>query len=142
MSFTFILITIIFEFMFSEPDVNNRFFFNDGMQGNLFITTVRNFFYLFPSFPLSLCFGSILKQGAQHMDQAIFAWVEGQEVTWEDFSADKHGRMIDGLVYTMPSPLKSLGVMVQDIILFLLLTWYFDHIISHNRGVSEYEKPV
>lgn len=71
------MITIIFEFMFSEPDVNNRFFFSDSMKDNLFINTVTAVFYLFPTFPLSLCFGSILKQGAQHMDQAIFTWVPG-----------------------------------------------------------------
>ena len=45
--------------------------------------------------------------------------------------------MVDGLLYTMPSPLKSFGAIVRDGVIFIVLTWYFDHILSHNRGVAE-----
>lgn len=58
-------------------------------------------------------------------------------MTWADFTNIKHGRMIDGLVYTVPSPLNSLGAIVRDGVIFIVLTWYFDHILSHNRGVAE-----
>jgi hypothetical protein len=123
--------------VFSNPDINNRFFYSKTSQNDPRITLVKNIFSLFPSFPVSICFGALIKRGAAHLDQAIFAWVDGQKVTWADFSLDIEGRLADGLEFTMPSPMKSMKVLLWDIVIFLVLTWYFDHIISHNRGVAE-----
>lgn len=37
----------------------------------------------------------------------------------------------------MPSPLKSVEAMIKDMVIYLVLTWYFDHIIAANRGVAD-----
>jgi hypothetical protein len=123
--------------MFSSPDVNNRFFFSDTGRTDMGIRTATAIFNLFPTFPVSICFGALIKKGSTHMDKETFQWVQGQKVTWSDFNQDIRGRLADGVRYVMPSPWTSMKIMIKDIVIFLVLTWYFDHIISHNRGVSE-----
>jgi hypothetical protein len=132
-----VLVTIIFELVFSQPDANNRFFFSDEKRDNFTIQTVKNIFYCFPSFTLSICFGALIKVAAAHLDQAIFAWIPGRIYGWSDFSQEITGKLADGTAFTMPSPLHSVMVMVGDIAFYLILTWYFDHVISANRGVAE-----
>lgn len=102
------------------------------------LNTLKFIFYLFPSFPLSLCYGALIKVAARHMDQQVFAWIPGKDhYTWEDFGSDIHGKLADGVTYTMPSPLKSVEAMIKDMLIFLVLTWYLDHIVSANRGVAD-----
>jgi ABC-type multidrug transport system fused ATPase/permease subunit len=79
-----------------------------------------------------------VKVAARHLDQQVFAWIPGKShYTWEDFGQDLRGKLADGTEYTMPSPLKSVEMMLRDMLIFLVLTWYFDHIISANRGVGD-----
>jgi hypothetical protein len=138
MAFSFVLVTIIFELVFSQPDYNNRFFFNDNKKDDLVLNTLKFIFYLFPSFPLSLCYGALVKVAARHMDQQVFAWIPGKDdYSWEDFSSNIHGKLVDGLTYTMPSPLRSVEAMIKEMVLFMVLTWYFDHTVSANRGVAD-----
>ena len=111
MSYTFILVTIIFELVFSQPDVNNRFFFSDAAKRDSTIGIIRQIFNLFPSFPISICFGALLKRASTHLDQQVFAWVEGDKFSWADFNRDIQGKLADGVIYTMPSPMKSMGIL-------------------------------
>jgi hypothetical protein len=72
------------------------------------------------------------------MDQQAFAWIPGKDdYTWEDFGTDLTGKLADGVTYTMPSPLKSVEAMIKDMCIYLVLTWYFDHIVAANRGVAD-----
>lgn len=129
--------TIIFELVFSQPDMNNRFFFADDKQDNLMITIVRTIFFCMPSFTLSICYGTLIKIAAYHMDQAVFAWLPGRVYSWADFTEPIKGKLADGTMFTTPSPAKAVTILALDIVLFAVLTWYFDHIVSNNRGVSE-----
>jgi hypothetical protein len=136
-AYTFILVTIIFELVFSQPDFNNRFFFNDADVDNFTINFTKAIFNLFPSFPISVCFGCLVKKAATHVDKQAFAWVEGEKYTWFDFGQEYHGKLMDGVTYSTPSPLESMRIIFIDMCIFLVLTWYFDHILSHNRGVAD-----
>ena len=42
-----------------------------------------------------------------------------------------------GVGYTMPSAFQSLLIMVGDVLMYATMAWYFDHILSHNRGVAD-----
>lgn len=41
------------------------------------------------------------------------------------------------LEYEVPSPMESLQTMYWNILLYAIITWYLDHILTHNRGTSE-----
>lgn len=137
MAFTVVLVIIVFELVFSQPDFNSRFFFANSMENNFMISNIKRIFYMFPSFSLSICYGALVKMAARHLDQAIFAWIPGEKYTWSDFGKNLEGKLVDGVEYTMPSPLHSVEMMIRSMLIYLALTWYFDHVISANRGVAD-----
>jgi hypothetical protein len=132
-----VLVTIIFELVFSQPDTNNRFFFSDAKRQSPTVSLFKLLFFCMPSFTLSICYGSLVKVASTHLDQSVFSWVPGRAYTWADFGRDLTGKLADGTHYTSPSPATTVGIMGLDIVLYLGLTWYCDHVIGHNRGVSD-----
>lgn len=97
----------------------------------------RTFFNLVPSFTFSVCFGAIVKVAATHFDPHLIIWVPGKRYTWTDFTTRETGSVVMNVGYTMPSAFESLLVMMMDVLLYAGLAWYFDHILSHNRGVAD-----
>eukprot|EP00347_Sterkiella_histriomuscorum_P002432 403368176 len=138
----FLLSTLIntqqqaYSLVFAQSDVNNIFFFNDETQNLFAIRMTRYLLYLVPTFPYSICYGAIQKIACTHLEPQYMAWFAGKHYTWDMFAQDEKGHFGDGIGYTVPSPLKSLWILIADCILFAFLAWYFDHIISSNRGVS------
>lgn len=63
--------------------------------------------------------------------------MKGRKFGWDDFITHEKGSIIIGVDYTMPSAGEMVGVLIGDVILYMVLAWYFDHVISHNRGVAE-----
>jgi ABC-type multidrug transport system fused ATPase/permease subunit len=90
-----------------------------------------------PSFTYSVCFGAIVKIASTHLDPALVIWVKGRKFLWEDFTARETGSIVLSMNFTMPSAMESMMVMVGDIVIYMTLAWYFDHIVSHNRGVAD-----
>jgi ABC-type multidrug transport system ATPase subunit len=137
MAYTFVLMTIIFQIVFSQQDINNLFLYNDKTSNTPFVRIFRGFFNLVPSFTFSVCFGAIVKVAATHFDPHLIIWVPGKRYTWTDFTTRETGSVVMGVGYTMPSAFESLLVMMGDVLLYAALAWYFDHILSHNRGVAD-----
>jgi len=137
MAYTFVLLTIIFQIVFSQQDINNLFLYNDSTRNTPFVYLFRSFFNLVPSFTFSVCFGAIVKVASTHFDAHLIIWIPGKRYTFSDFITRETGSIIKGIGYTMPSALESFGVLVADVVLYTVLTWYFDHVLSHNRGVAD-----
>jgi hypothetical protein len=133
----FVLVTIIFQIMFSQQNVNHVFLFNDASKDNFTVTFMRTMFYLFPSFTVSVCFGAVALVASTHMDPASVTWVKGLKYSWADFFKPDDGWIVGGIHWTAPSGFEFMMILVYDALFFLLLTWYFDHVVSHNRGVAE-----
>jgi len=47
------------------------------------------------------------------------------------------GSIVLDAKFTMPSSFEMMMTLFGDAVLYLTLAWYFDHIVSHNRGVAE-----
>ncbi len=71
------------------------------------------------------------------MDPQLIIWVKGRRYSWDDFLTRETGSIVLDATFTMPSGFETLLVLVGDMTLYLMLTWYFDHVIAHNRGVAE-----
>lgn len=97
--------TIIFQIVFSQQDVNNMFLYNDETRNNFGIRVARFFFQCVPSFTYSVCFGSIVKVASTHLDPQLVIWVHGRTFTWADFLVEETGSIVLGVTYTMPSGL-------------------------------------
>ena len=133
----FILVTIIFQIVFSQQDLNNMFLYNDQTRETWHIRLASFVFHLIPSFTFSNCFGAIVKVGATHLDPESIQWVQGRKYSWDDFMSEEKGDIVLGFSYTMPSGFSQLVVLWLDIFLYLGLAWYFDHVVESNRGVSD-----
>lgn len=68
MAYTFILVTIIFQIVFSQQDINNMFLYNDNTSGSWHIRLFSFIFHLIPSFTFANVFGAIIKVGSTHLD--------------------------------------------------------------------------
>ena len=98
---------------------------------------MRTIFYLFPSFTVSVSFGAVAVVAATHMDPASVSWVKGLKYSWSDFLTPESGNVVGGIHWETPSAFELMLILLWDSLFFLALTWYFDHTISHNRGVAE-----
>jgi hypothetical protein len=123
--------------MFSQQNVNHVFLYNDATKDSFSVKLMRTIFYLFPTFTVSVCFGEVALLAATHMDPAIVSWVKGLVYHWSDFFTRDSGWVVGGIHWETPSPFEFLLILLYDSLFFLALAWYFDHTVSHNRGVAE-----
>jgi hypothetical protein len=111
--------------------------YNDKTKDTFTVSTARAFFSAIPSFTFSVCFGAITKIASTHLDPHLIIWVHGRRFTWRDFFEREHGQLVGSVTFTMPSAGEAMGMLVFDMLMYLVLAWYFDHILSHNRGVAD-----
>ena len=123
--------------VFSQQDVNNMFLYNDETSSKFSIRLVRFLFQMVPSFTFSNVFGVIEKTASTHLDPQSIIWVDGRKYGWDDFMAHEKGTILIGVSFTMPSAFEMYLTLIGDVFLYLALAWYFDHVVSHNRGVAE-----
>lgn len=123
--------------MFSQADVNHVFLYNNRTSNDFNVKLIRRIFYMIPSFTVSICFGTVGRIAATHLDPSAVSWTKGVPYKWSDFFTEDTGNFIGGIYWTVPSPFELVLIMLYDSLIFLLFTWYFDHIIAHNRGVAE-----
>lgn len=123
--------------MFSQQDAVYNIFYNDRLQGNVFITIVRTVFYLMPTFTMSVIYGTIGRRASTHLDSAQFAWIKGHPYSWDQFMENEVGVFSTGDTFNAPSPCRVYMYLIGSVFFFIIMTWYFDHIISSNRGVSD-----
>lgn len=97
MAYVFVLVTIIFQIMFSQQNVNHVFLFNDATRDTFTVGLMRMIFYLFPTFTVSVTFGEISMVASTHMDPAIVSWVKGLKYTWMDFFTPDEGSVVGGI---------------------------------------------
>lgn len=131
------IFTALMEMVFAQIQVPYMTFYNAETEDTFVITMLRWFFYMNPAFPLSILFGLITRIGANHMLFASFSWEEGSKYYYSDFMKEESGVDATGIAYKVPSPFTILCVQFLTICIYLLLTWYLDHVITTNRGVSE-----
>ncbi len=110
------------------------------------IQIVRFMFSLYPPFSFSKVFGDIARITSKHYVTEEFKWIQvanglrvlkGREFTWEDFISYTSGTLTLGDEYSAHPPLFGMLTLMGNTLLFSLLAWYFDHVVSANRGTGE-----
>lgn len=61
----------------------------------------------------------------------------GPGYTWNDFFAENVGKNALKVAYDSPSTAYMVMWMFFDCIFYFLLAWYFDNVVSSNRGKDE-----
>ena len=134
-SYAFVLLAIVIELMLTDSLVTYFIFFNKKSGDSIYF--IRGLFYMFPSFTYSLLFGIIVRRATTHFDENGQQFVKGSSFTWADLTIPESGEFSMGDKYSSPTALDSFGMMFLLTFIYLAMLWYFDHVISSNRGSNE-----
>lgn len=70
-----------------------------------------------------------------HYDIQMHSWNPGpNSYDLETFSSDTSGILFTKDTFSRYSDLASMGILYADAAFFAILAWYFDNIVSSNRG--------
>lgn len=125
------------EFVFSLSDLMFYLFFNEKTEYSFHVLMIKAIFSFNPSFLLTQMYSSIVKIAATHQNSENFGWDLGAKYEWHYFTERKIGHFVTGEIYNVPSPLFFWLLSLLFTIIYLVLAWYFDHVIVSNRGVAE-----
>lgn len=133
-SYSFLLFAWVIEILMSNIALIYQLY-ND--QNAEWVVWFRRFLTLYPPFNFSKAFGDISQKSGYHFDFLQNRWVRGPGFEWGDMLDPIQGEMsFEGTHYTAPRTLDSFIYILMDAVFFAILSWYFDHVVSHNRGHS------
>lgn len=92
---------------------------------------------MLPPFVFSLIFGIIVRKSSSHFDDNAQQFIKGTGFGWADLVKPEKGEFSTGDTYSSPTPLTGFGIICIQLVLYATLVWYFDHVVSSNRGSNE-----
>jgi len=134
-SYAFVLLAILILIVISNPLTMYFIYFNKRSSSGMGL--IRALHYFFPPFTYALIFGIIVRKSTSHFDDNSQMFIEGSHFGWADITRKEVGEFSIGESYESPTPLHAFGILMLDILIYTFLIWYFDHVISSNRGTSE-----
>ena len=133
-SYSFLLFAWVIEMLMSNIVLIYQLY-NDGNAE--WVVWFRRFLTLYPPFNFSKAYGDISQKSGYHFDYNQNRWIQGPGYNWSNLLDPIEGEMsFSGTHFDVPRTLDSLMYMVMDGAIFAGVAWYFDHVISHNRGHS------
>lgn len=131
-AYGFVLYSIVMQWMFTGGFLL-MFLYQTSQKW--WITAIKVFFNLYPSFHYSKIFTDIIRKADTHFDSFANKWIEGSSFTYSDLFENTSGATTVFIQnYTIPSPLSSFFNMLLTSLIEILLIWYFDHIIASVLG--------
>lgn len=104
--YAFVLYSIVMQWMFTGGFL---LMFLYQKSNKIWITLVKIFFNLYPSFHYSKLFTDINRKADRHFDSFENRWIEGKQFTYADLFERNSGQTsIIKQEYEMPTPLESL----------------------------------
>jgi len=107
-------------------------FFNQAASE--WVKTTTKIFFLIPAFNFALLYGQISRITCNHFDGGSLMQEKSRTFEWNDLFVRPTGKFHTGEPYKVPSPSELISNMIFNILLYMLVTWYFDHVMPNNRG--------
>lgn len=119
-----------------EPTTIKKVFFNLDMPTWVYVTT--KFFYFNPCFQFGKLFGDITNILCTSFDPLNMNWVQ-QDHVWQtsDLLYENEGVFISKDRYKVDSMVKTFMTLLFDMAAFGWWAWYWDNVLSLNRGVGK-----
>ena len=133
MWYAIVLISLSIQFAFSNDTLILFLFFS--VEASPIIKTIKLLLQMYPPFTYSILFMQIMRVASTHFNSNHQAFEEGRIFSWSELLFEERDFLVIQVEYHVSSALTSFGYLLIDILLYSLLTWYFDHIITKNRGV-------
>ena len=97
---------------------------------------IRQLLVFYPPFNFATAFYEVSRRSSSHPIYGEMRWEEGTGYEWKHFFSRPEG-WLRGHHFITPSLYDSLCNMGINILLFGVLAWFCDHVVSSNRGVAE-----
>lgn len=103
---------------------------------NFIIFNRTTLYLLYPPFTYAMLFMQIMRISTTHFNSNYQAFIEGRYFTWPDLLYEEHDFNVVMVEYHVSSALSSFGYLLFNLVFYMILTWYFDHVIAVNRGIK------
>ncbi|CAI2382726.1 unnamed protein product [Moneuplotes crassus] len=132
--YSIILAALLIQFAFSFDSIVLVLFFAEGTS--IIVKIIRTILFLvYPPFTYGILFMQIMRVATMHFNSNYQSFVPGKFFSWGDLLFEEQDAIVTGLKYHVISPLASFGFLLFNLVLYMTLTWYFDHVVTSNRGV-------
>ena len=129
-SYTFLLGGLVLQCFFQSSTLLALFHIKDLPS---WVPVVRFLLTFYPPFGFTKIFNDIAWRAGSMPNMHDRKWQLGPGYEWSDFFVARKGH-ISGLNYEIPSSFESMMDLLRNFAVFLVLTWYFDHVVAGNRG--------
>jgi hypothetical protein len=135
-SYGIVLFAIVVESFVSNNNLLVFLFSDDAGGLIIFLKAVLT---LYPPFSFTKIFTSIAQYSGSHFDIGARIWEKGPGYTFNDFTKTVVGSLqpMSPGGFTRYPDLVSMLVLLADGLFFIILTFYFDHVVESNRGRGE-----
>ncbi|EAR96275.2 transporter family ABC domain protein (macronuclear) [Tetrahymena thermophila SB210] len=134
-AYAFLLFSVVMEMFMSTPAFIFYLYQDDP---DLFVEILLKIFSLYPAFHYSKLFHDVAQRTNKHYEIAAGRWVQGPGFNYEDIFENFSGKFpYPPKEYHTPSCITSFVYLNITAILFFILGWYCDHVVSSNRGTQE-----
>ena len=130
-SYSFILIGLVMEAVMSDYLVIYSLY---NIDLPWWVSPILFILNLYPPFNFSKAFDDIATKAAPKFSYDELRWVDGTEYTWTDLFKRIKGKTALETEYNVPPTYQSLLWMLANMVIFAILTWYFDNVDESNKG--------
>ena len=137
LSFFVALFNVLVTISFMSAPITLNLFYTISMREHAFIRVVTFVLECFPIFNYRMCLGIICLHASRRFDFNLLNWVDGEPYGYEEYNKwyDIEAKMNNSVIRCPPaSHFANNNIAIT--ILFTVLWFYFDHVISSNRGVG------
>jgi ABC-type multidrug transport system ATPase subunit len=131
-SYVLILLSIIILIILHNPLTIYFMFFNQASASWIKYTTA--IFHLLPGFNFALLYGQVARITWNHFDGETMMQIPARFIQWNDLFVRPTGRFHTGDPYEVPCIAELFSRMMVNILVYWVITWYFDHVMPNNRG--------
>jgi hypothetical protein len=137
-----IAMCLMVQFTFSFDQIVQVVLFPKGTelfpQSTLnFIVFIRTLLYLlYPPFTYAMLFMQIMRISTTHFNSNYQAFIQGRFFSWPDLLYEEHDFTVVMVEYHVSSALSSFCYLLFNMFLYMVLAWYFDHVVTDNRGIK------
>ena len=137
LSYSIILANILVECTFSNTPFTLKLFYSDAVVSHTFVKVWTWFLEMAPTFSFSMAFGQICFVASKRFHFDSISWIDGRKITMDDYyaSTEMISKTTLDVIHTKPIAHFVHCINQTSVGLFILF-WYFDHILSSNRGVA------
>jgi hypothetical protein len=137
LSYSLILANVLVECSFSVTPLTLKLFYAENMNWRLYIKVIKWILECFPTYSFSLGFGLMSMIASKRFNYNTVNWVDGSHFGLKEYYWER--RIVvtttNDVMYP-PSVAYCVNCLIYTTIFFVVAFWYFDHILSSNRGVA------